>query len=56
MEGSADFRFNEITANNTNGVVIIGKSPPKICDNLITFNEGIGLYIKDLSHPELKNN
>lgn len=36
--------------------MILKDSRPKILNNQITDNDGIGLYIRDKSHGNIKNN
>ncbi len=52
-EGKADIRFNDISGNTTNGITTIRNSSPKITHNVINFNEGVGIYVRDVSNPTL---
>lgn len=47
---------NLIEQNRSNGVMIMKDSRPKITDNKILDNDGIGLYIKDVSTGIIKDN
>ncbi len=41
---------------NEIGIMLLKDTRAKIFDNIIKSNEGIGLYIRDKSHGEIKSN
>lgn len=46
MKSVAEINRNTIIKNKSNGVMLLNYSAPKIIDNLIADNDGIGLFIR----------
>lgn len=51
-----EIRENVVTKNKSNGIMIMKDTQCKIVNNSIKENQGIGLYIRDKSHGEIKKN
>jgi len=51
-----DIRGNIITKNKSNGIMMLKDTRAHVIGNIIKGNDGIGLYIRDKSHGEIKNN
>lgn len=51
-----DIRGNIITKNKSNGIMMLKDTRANVFGNTIKGNDGIGLYIRDKSHGEIKNN
>jgi F-box protein 11 len=47
---------NKIEKNKSNGIMLIKDARPKITNNLIQENDGIGLFIRDKSNGEIHDN
>ena len=48
--------LNSITKNKSNGVVVLEYSAPRLIDNFISDNDGIGLYIRENCTGWIKQN
>ena len=55
-EGSADISFNEIYKNVTNGISVMKNSKPFLRNNRIFLNQGIGVFVRDISVPAFFEN
>jgi F-box protein 11 len=51
-----EIRENIVQKNKSNGIMIMKDTQCKLVNNTIKENQGIGLYIRDKSHGEVKNN
>lgn len=51
-----EIRENMITKNKSNGIMILKDTQAKIINNSIKENQGIGIYIRDKSHGDIKKN
>ena len=47
---------NKIIKNKSNGIMILKDSRPRIIANLITENDGIGLFVRDKSNGVVQKN
>lgn len=47
---------NQIQKNRSNGIMIMKDARPKITSNYIRDNDGIGLFIRDISCGTIKEN
>jgi len=56
MKSVPEVNRNTIIKNKSNGIMLLNYSSPKIYDNLIADNDGIGLFIREKCIGTFKNN
>ena len=52
----SDIKFNKISDNKENGIMLIRDSDPQLQFNDIRDNKGIGVFVRDISEPDMKDN